>query len=298
MDAKLVKKGASQENKIKLTLLNNTGYVFEVKDYMTLRKHHHIVGALVGTCSNRGWSANDCTMPVELSPLETRLLLEQGIAELVSKKESLLRQLSNEELLEHAKEFDLRINQQKDTLNEEKLKESERNMEKIMAGKRKKLLKQGVQEKDIHLNPSEILQEIRAGLKFDSKNALLDIPCAHAEEHEAQLVHYLKPDHSLKYLVFRDYWLKGKYITCGDAFGADFLVYPGDPLLYHASHIVILLKSSKINPLDLVTKVRLSVTVNKLCVFAYLDEESKDANGKPKIVYQTFVWEGNRDKER
>lgn len=112
-------------------------------------------------------------------------------------------------------------------------------------------------------------------------------------------MHFTQPDHSLKYLVFRHYWLQGKYVTCGDAFGADFLIYPGDPLLYHASHIVILLKSPKVNPLDFVTKVRLSVTVNKLCVFAYFDEEQPVVEGEErKIVFQTFVWEGNRDKER
>lgn len=107
-------------------------------------------------------------------------------------------------------------------------------------------------------------------------------------------------DVSLKYLVFRDFWLKGKYVTCGDAFGADFLIYPGDPLLYHASHIVILMESSKIKPLDLVAKVRLSVIVNKHCVFAYLDEDEavQGAGSEPKIVYQTVLWEGNRDKER
>ncbi|XP_065361271.1 tRNA-splicing endonuclease subunit Sen34 [Calliphora vicina] len=297
MATNYAEKAGSQENKIILTLLNGTGYVFEVKDYMTLRKKHHIVGALVGTCTTRGWSANDCTMPVELTPLETRLLLQQNIAVLVSKKQELLREFTDVELALYKEKFDLKVNEQAENLKDEKLKESERNIEKIMAGKRKKLLKQGIQEKDLQLNPSEILQEIRNSLKFDTKNALLDIPCAHAETHTGHLVHFSIPDCSLKYLVFRDYWLKGKYVTCGDAFGADFLIYPGDPLLYHASHIVILLKSSKIKPLDLVTKVRLSVTVNKLCVFAYFDEDVAEGE-EPKIVYQSFVWEGNRDKER
>ncbi|KNC30607.1 hypothetical protein FF38_11988 [Lucilia cuprina] len=54
MDAKLVKKDANQKNNIKLTLFNSNGYVFVIKNYMTLHKHHHIVGALVGTWSNRG----------------------------------------------------------------------------------------------------------------------------------------------------------------------------------------------------------------------------------------------------
>lgn len=115
----------------------------------------------------------------------------------------------------------------------------------------------------------------------------------------------------MKYLVFRDFWLRGKFVTCGDAFGADFLIYPGDPLQYHASHIVVLLENAKIGGLELVAKVRLSVTVNKLCVLAYFedDEESKvdddnlDASTNQrksgrKIGYQTITWLGDKDKER
>lgn len=89
---------------------------------------------------------------------------------------------------------------------------------------------------------------------------------------------------SLKYRVFHDLWKRGKFVTCGDAFGADFLVYPGDPLLYHASHIVIIQPTSVIRPLELIAKVRLSVIVNKNCVFAY--EESTGNT----IGYQTVAW--------
>lgn len=90
---------------------------------------------------------------------------------------------------------------------------------------------------------------------------------------------------SLKYRVFRDLWKRGKFITPGDAFGADFLVYPGDPLLYHASHIVIIQRTPAVRPLELISKVRLSVIVNKSCVFAY--EGTGEAR---EIAYQTISW--------
>ena len=153
---------------------------------------------------------------------------------------------------------------------------------------------------DIQLNATELLTEIRDGIQFDRKNALVDIPCGHTENHckyisfslidwfflicfctfltAANLVNYSASNDSLKYLVFRDLWRRGKFVTCGDAFGADFLLYPGDPLIYHASHIVVLLNSSKIKPLDMITKVRLSVTINKLCFFCDLDDECGPLN--------------------
>ena len=84
-------------------------------------------------------------MPVELSPLETRLLVEEGIATLVSKSH-LLKTLNDEELKKYQESFEQRINQQAESLKDEKLKECEKNIDKIMAGKRKKLLKQGVKE--------------------------------------------------------------------------------------------------------------------------------------------------------
>ncbi|TMW53755.1 hypothetical protein DOY81_001160 [Sarcophaga bullata] len=189
------------------TILNSIKWhrlYFRCGGLPTCGKKHHIVGALVDTCANRGWSINNCTMPVELSPLETRLLAEE-----------------------------------------------------------------------------------------------VDIPCGHSGYHAAYLVNYSDSNDSLKYLVFRDLWRRGKYVTCGDAFGADFLLYPGDPLIYHASHIVILLNSSKIKALDMITKVRVSVTVNKLRVFTYLDDESdSEKNSVKKVIYHTMTWEGNRDKCR
>lgn len=85
-------------------------------------------------------------MPVQLTTLETRLLLEQGLAVLVSKQEALLKSPNDSELKNYQEQFDLRINQQAESLKDEKVKESERNIDKIMLGKRRKLLKQGVKE--------------------------------------------------------------------------------------------------------------------------------------------------------
>ncbi|XP_061398332.1 tRNA-splicing endonuclease subunit Sen34-like [Musca vetustissima] len=243
-------------------------------------------------------------MPVELTPWETRLLVEENLAILVSKKTSLLKEETEEERQKYQEELEQRLSQQEEALKDEKLKQSQGNIDKIMAGKRKKLLKQGVPEKDINLDPQEILKEIRQGLKFERKNALLDIPCAHPEIHESHLVTFSDSDTSLEYQVFRDLWSRGKFVTCGDAFGADFLIYPGDPLQYHASHVVILLENGTMKALELVANVRLSVMVNKLCMVAYFDEDDDDDEGSErvvgqrKIIYQTITWMGDKDKER
>lgn len=93
----------------------------------------------------------------------------------------------------------------------------------------------------------------------------------------------------LKYHVYRDLWQKGKWLTSGERFGGDFLIYPGEPLCFHASHIVHVLTYEEAKTLSgqtYSTRVRLSVNVNKLCVFVYEDENTKE------LCYQTSQWMG------
>ncbi|XP_020798212.1 tRNA-splicing endonuclease subunit Sen34 [Drosophila serrata] len=268
-----------------LTLLNGTGFVFNVNDYMELRSKHRVMGAPVGTANTKGWSPNQSTLPVELTKFETQLLLDEHIAQLVDKSQALKAPPTPEKLQEFQADFESRLESQEASLKKEKLRETERYMDKILTGKRNKLLKQGNNDKAASLTAEDVLKEMSDNFKFDRQNALVELTCEHLKEHSGELISEPLVDlNSLKYRIFKDLWKKGKFVTSGDAFGADFLVYPGDPLIYHASHIVIVQDTPVIKPLELVTKVRLSVIVNKSCVFAYESEDSKE------IQYQTVSW--------
>lgn len=79
-------------------------------------------------------------------------------------------------------------------------------------------------------------------------------------------------------------------MTCGEQFGADFLVYPGEPLYFHASHMIHVVRdvrNDRIPVKDLITKGRLSVVLNKLCTFAWEHPDKKE------LRFQTLQWEGN-----
>ncbi|KAH8264782.1 hypothetical protein KR038_000767 [Drosophila bunnanda] len=268
-----------------LTLLNGTGFVFNVNDYMELRSKHRIMGAPVGTANTKGWCPNQSTLPVELTKFETQLLLDEHIAQLVDKSQALKGPPTPEKQQEYQTDFESRLVDQEASLKKEKLRETERYMDKILTGKRNKLLKQGNVEKAASLTPEDVLKEISDNFKFDRQNALVELTCEHLRKHSGELISGPLVDlNSLKYRIFKDLWKREKFVTSGDAFGADFLVYPGDPLIYHASHIVIVQDTPVIKPLELVAKVRLSVIVNKSCVFAYESEESKE------IQYQTVSW--------
>ncbi|XP_022211316.1 tRNA-splicing endonuclease subunit Sen34 [Drosophila obscura] len=267
-----------------LTLLNGTGYVFSVDDYMELRTKHRLMGALVGTANTKGWCPDQSTLPVELTKFETQLILDEGLALLVNKSKAFSASPTPKELTEYRSDLDERLEGQADALKAEKLRETERYMEKILLGKRNKLLKQGLATKAAALVGDDVLKEVADNFKFDLQNALVEVPCEHLSKHTAQIVPGPLVDTGcIRYRIFRDLWLRGKFVTSGEAFGADFLVYPGDPLIYHASHIVIVQNTSLIRPLDWIAKVRLSVIVNKSCMFAY----EKRGEG---ITYQTVAW--------
>ncbi|XP_032598608.1 tRNA-splicing endonuclease subunit Sen34 [Drosophila grimshawi] len=268
-----------------LTLLNGTGYIFDVDDCMDLRTKHRIMGALVGTANSRGWSTSEAALPLALTNYETQLLIDEGIAVLVSKVVDLSKQPDSAKLMAYKEEFDRRLLAQADALKAEKLRETKRHVDKILNGKRNKLLQQGKTAEAADLTAKDVLDEIGNHFEFDRQNALVEVPCAHLPNHSAQLyTDRIYDTDSLKYRVFHDLWKRGKYVTAGDAFGADFLVYPGDPLLYHASHIVIVQSTPAIRPLELIAKVRLSVIVNKRCVFAHATTAGN------QIAYQTVAW--------
>lgn len=86
--------------------------------------------------------------------------------------------------------------------------------------------------------------------------------------------------------VFSDLWEKGYFITNGNKFGGDYLVYPGDPLRFHSHFIVkVLPLNEKFTGLDLVSVGRLGSTVKKTNVLASVDSLNK-------VIYTSVQWSG------
>ncbi|KAL9642199.1 hypothetical protein ABK040_007201 [Willaertia magna] len=86
-----------------------------------------------------------------------------------------------------------------------------------------------------------------------------------------------------RYLVYKDLYEHGYFLTKGDKFGCDFLCYKGDPLIYHADYMVYVQSFEKeMSPLEMISVGRLSNTVHKTILFASY------ANGK--VHYLTLEW--------
>lgn len=106
-----------------------------------------------------------------------------------------------------------------------------------------------------------------------------------------------------RYIVFRDLHSRGFRITGGSKFGADFLLYPGDPTLYHAQFCVRIFSiRNEFVPALLAAACRGSFQARKHLLIASIDDskdsdagdvltvaiENKSIIESSKVVYTTF----------
>uniref|UniRef100_A0A182MHV5 tRNA-splicing endonuclease subunit Sen34 n=1 Tax=Anopheles culicifacies TaxID=139723 RepID=A0A182MHV5_9DIPT len=279
-------------SRIEVSYMHDRGLIFDADDYLKLRFECRIVGNLIGVPVSHPRNVNQQGMPVALSKWELQLLLDRQIIRLVDQTSTLQRAPSDEESHHYAS----MVERQKEELRmpaiEKRLEAFQKHLPKIIEGKRKKLLKAGVKEEEIHLDAEQLIREERERITKEKFDAMLQIPLKYplsiATVAECSL--NLDAEEKVKYRIFESLWKQGGFITTGDAFGCDFLLYPGDPMYFHASHMVHVMKDGASQKLDakyLIRICRLSVVVNKLCVLAYIDETTNE------VQFETIEWEGN-----
>ncbi|XP_053658827.1 uncharacterized protein LOC128707895 [Anopheles marshallii] len=278
-------------SRIAVSYMHGRGLIFDAEDYLKLRFECRIVGNLIGVPVSHPRNVNQQGMPVALSRWELKLLLEKEMIWLVDQNSALQRPPSDEETHLYAG----MVERQKEELRmpaiEKRLEAFQKHLPKIIEGKRKKLLKAGVKEEDINLDAEQLVSEERERIMKEQFDTMVQIPTKHLIAlgfSECSLD--LSTEECVKYRIFASLWRQGGCITTGDAFGCDFLLYPGDPMYFHASHMVHVLQNGVSQKLDakyLIRVCRLSVVVNKLCVLAYIDETTNE------VQFETLEWEGN-----
>ncbi|XP_056095354.1 tRNA-splicing endonuclease subunit Sen34 [Rhinichthys klamathensis goyatoka] len=97
-----------------------------------------------------------------------------------------------------------------------------------------------------------------------------------------------------RFCVYRDLRNKGFYLTSAGKFGGDFLVYPGDPLRFHAHFIALCISMDEELPLcDILAIARLGSNVKKtvlLCSPQSRSETGKDESVECDVVYSSLQW--------
>lgn len=94
------------------------------------------------------------------------------------------------------------------------------------------------------------------------------------------------PHCDARYQVFRDLRGRGFYLTSAGKFGGDFLVYPGDPLRFHAHFIAVCLSlDESVCLLDVLAVARLGSNVKKTVLLC-----SPGTDGG--VAYTSLQWSG------
>ncbi|XP_047534527.1 tRNA-splicing endonuclease subunit Sen34 [Vanessa atalanta] len=275
---------------IPLYVNDGVAYVWNSKDWHTLRSTHRICGALIGTIVSYPRQNEFQGLPMALMSEEAALLVEKGLCELIELPN--IKEELSEEKKQKIQEMDQKIiDEQSEALQKKKIEQLSQKIDIIVAGKKKKMMSKGIF--DINIDKDTLLQEeINKLSKATPANILIHLPTEHFinTENIKLEIDVLRPcimfgDGAIRYTIFKDLWERGYYITSGSKFGADFLVYQGDPVKFHAMYMLKCVSNIAqcFRPANIVTFGRLSVAVNKLALYGF-------CNNYGKIEYQTIQW--------
>lgn len=257
---------------------------------MKIRTEYRIIGNLIGCLTSHPRNISKAGLPAIYSSYEVQLLLDKNVI-VVVRKIGLLTEPTSSIEREYKEILKKQKIEQNDYFKEARLVQTRNLMDKIIKGKKNKLRKSGVKEEDMNITPESVLKEEKDKIPdMTESNMYYQTPTEHPFQVETKKV-ILPTNNSLNYRIFCDLWEKETIITNGDTFGCDFLIYPGDPLHYHASHVVHILENPTMSIKQMMAHSRLSVMVNKKCAYAFLDEAGE-------IAYQIFEWMGNGDRNQ
>ncbi|KAM4703735.1 tRNA-splicing endonuclease subunit Sen34 [Rhinophrynus dorsalis] len=306
---------------ILIHLLEGKAFVWKAEDVREIREQHGLVGNLVGALVRKPRQNARLGLPLELLPEETRLLVEIGAATLVRngrgedthpKEDDLpmddAESSSSTEDCDIVKTGDEAYKQFLDESYKEQwnlaLQEKRRTLEslsdRIAEGRNKRKRQRGDEEGEIMDSscPVQIkeLQNLEETFHFPQEAMMAQLPTARMPTGNSEVVDlnqassdwpYIgQKEHEVRYKVFRDLWQRGYFLTSGSKFGGDFLVYPGDPMRFHAHYITICFPHQDEIPLsDIITAGRLGTNVKKTVLLC-------SANQEGKVTYTSLQWSG------
>ncbi|CAH2319235.1 tRNA-splicing endonuclease subunit Sen34 [Pelobates cultripes] len=305
---------------ILISLLEGKALVWNAEDVKEIREKHGLVGNLVGALVRKPRQNLRLGLPLELLPEETRLLVEIGAATLVrncssqkanSKEDDLsvdkISSLSSVEDEDNVQsEVDAYKQYLQDSYTEQRslaLQEKRRILEslsdRIVEGRTKRKRKNDNEEEtpmeSSPQGPIKELQDLAETFNFPQEAMMVHLPTARTSVGKVQEVdlHQASVDwpyagqaeHELRYKVFKDLWERGYFLTSGNKFGGDFLVYPGDPMRFHAHFIIICYPYNKDIPMtDIITAGRLGTNVKKTVLLCSPNEGT--------VNYTSLQWSG------
>lgn len=301
---------------------NRHGLVFNPDSIRILREQYRIIGCFTGNLPEYPRQNNELGLPLELSREECCVLADQNI---ISMYEILLPlNDSEEDYHKYLSELDVEFQKQKVQNGHEKISEILLNRQPILQRSNQpnngnnfepdefvlSLLKTNnawqncsrsldENERSILLNVIQqrlkqfTLEYMFMKLPIESKRTDLNLRSIHSHD----LKQNLKLIEQLRCDVFADLYLNKNqkyWISNGQKFGGDYLVYFDDPSRCHSTFIVTCVlrneveQNSTLMPLThIIARCRVAVNVNKICILA-----SRKSSFSSDIEYLTINWSG------
>nr|CAD7571456.1 unnamed protein product [Timema californicum] len=278
---------------IKLNKIDNKAFVWNSNDWQRLREEHRIVGQLIGTLAHLPRQEVFPGLPLSLINEEVTLLIEKNIATLVCYPS--LSRMPGDGVKKEFEKFRKRMHkEQVECCIEERKRQITDMIDRIVEGKRRKLLglntkrrkkysgtKCGTSEDQEKLSAKQLQEE------ESERKALLEKELSKEDACTVRWNFPVTPGEKLRYNTFKTLWEQGYFITPGQKFGGDFLVYPGDPVKFHAQFLIICVERTSALPMsEIVAFGRLGSSVRKTVVIASPSSDQKS------VVFQSINWSG------
>ncbi|KAL7306504.1 hypothetical protein TKK_0001203 [Trichogramma kaykai] len=295
------------ENKINLVVSGSDVLVWSADEWLELRQKHRIIANCIGSIAKNSRQINVSGLPLLLQPEETKLLLEKNIGHLVSLP--ILKETPSDSLKKKFENYRNKLyEEQQECLKNQRMTQIVSMMDRIIDGKKRKMLglntskrkrKQSLDDEteksleSINIDRNALIEEEMAKLpKLDKSDALVQTHTAfpwHSGGIKIEDWSYPNNEEEiLRYKVFKDLWEKGFYITSGDKFGCDFLVYPGDPIMFHSQFMIMCRRrDEKMYVTNLIFDMRGGNNVRKTTVYATLSKNGEE------VEYFSSRWAGS-----
>ncbi|KAJ7470599.1 hypothetical protein FB451DRAFT_1135967 [Mycena latifolia] len=297
----------SSAPRIHLRVANKKAYVWDVQDIATIRSKHRLCGVFTGTLPHLSQQNLFLGVPMVLMPEEVVLLVENELAVLVDDPKAHI-----EPTIAELQRWNL---QEKESAQRQisqlaaAFKDSPGMSEEAVKKRKERELKRaaGAKAAESSVDNSVFSPSDNAAAPSPTADAQYtvlipasstsfewynDSACLFTTIESAKLAGIWEYPSTLheraKCGVFRSLWEQGMYMGGGIKFGGDYLVYPGDPLRYHAHFSASVLESPtfSLTPMEIVAHGRLGTVTKKSHLLCGWDDEKKEAS------YLSIEWAG------
>ncbi|KAK1785307.1 hypothetical protein P4O66_018704 [Electrophorus voltai] len=286
---------AAKDRTIQISICGSTPLLWRSVDIKQSRDEVGVIGTLIGSLARQPRQNNRLGRPLEILKEEARLLLETGEATDVrhpdkSKKVS----ESGESHLNAVQFYQARLDRSYEEQCSLALEEKKAVLHRVMDEKQ-----------NSNEGPERAVRErlcsLEKSFSFPRSAMAVQLCTARAGfSHCPEELAFLAADwpeprdkrSEARFRVYKDLRRKGFYLTAAGKFGGDYLVYPGDPLRFHAHFIALCMPMDESSPLsDILTIARLGSNVKKT-VLLCSPRDPSDSQVEGDVVYSSLQWSG------